>query len=366
MRKWILIIVAIALLVAIAIVIISPRQLLYELTGDKAGKQTESNLSLQTQVIAERLDTPWSLVFLPDGAILVTERPGSIRMIDPAGKLLDEPIARLDNVEEIGEGGLLGICLHPQFTENNFIYLYYTYSATSENTFNRVSRFTLTNHSLSDEQIIVNSIPGARNHNGGRIAFGPDGYLYITTGDAAEPSLAQDTASLAGKILRVTDSGQPAPGNPFNSVVYSYGHRNPQGLAWDDNDQLWSTEHGNNTTDELNRITVGSNYGWPTIQGDQSQNGMQSPVMHSGSATWAPSGLAYWQNRLFFAGLRGQALYEFSGANSQLASHFSGQFGRLREAKVGPDGYLYLLTSNRDGRGVPDSQDDRLIRVQSR
>ncbi|HRN71256.1 MAG TPA: PQQ-dependent sugar dehydrogenase, partial [Candidatus Woesebacteria bacterium] len=219
----------------------------------------------EIQIIAEGLDTPWSLVFLPDNSLLVTERKGTVRKISANGQLDVNPVATLPNVLEIGEGGLLGMTLHPNFETNNYIYFYYTYRSNGNNTLNRVVRMTYTNNILSNEEILVNEIPGASNHNGGRIKFGPDNFLYITTGDAEEPSQAQNTNSLAGKILRVTDTGEPAPENPFNNRVYSYGHRNPQGLAWDTNGKLWSTEHGRSGIqsglDEVNLIQAGKNYG---------------------------------------------------------------------------------------------------------
>src|SRR3989304_7661774 len=189
----------------------------------------------QTSVIAENLDTPWAIAFLPDQSMLVTERRGRIRVVNSDGQLEAQPVAELNQVEEIGEGGLLGITTHPNFSTNNYIYLYYTYMESGGNTLNRVARMTFKDRQLTDEQIIVDRIPGASNHNGGRIKFGPDGYLYITTGDAQNPSQAQDINSLAGKILRVDENGNPAGGNPFGNRVYSYGHRNPQGLTWDGN-----------------------------------------------------------------------------------------------------------------------------------
>ncbi|EKD65667.1 MAG: hypothetical protein ACD_50C00019G0003 [uncultured bacterium] len=321
-------------------------------------------------VVAENLDTPWALVFLPDQSILVTERPGRVRFVKNDGTLQEQPIATLENVREIGEGGLLGITLHPNFSSNNYVYLYYTYAESGGQTLNRVVRMTYENGQLQDEEIIVDEIPGAPNHNGGRIKFGPDNFLYITTGDAQNPSLAQNTKSLAGKILRVADSGDPASGNPFGNAVYSYGHRNPQGLAWDENGNLWSTEHGRSGVlsglDELNLIERGRNYGWQIIQGDETRTGMETPKLHSGNDTWAPAGAAFVNNSLFFAGLRGQTLYEAVITNDEkisLNEHFKTDFGRLREVILGPDNLLYITTSNRDGRGNPIIDDDKIIRV---
>lgn len=319
-----------------------------------------------TEIIAGNLDTPWGLVLLPDNNILITERPGRVRLIEN-NKLLNEPVAVIKSVKEIGEGGLLGLTLHPDFSSNNYVYLYYTYEENGNNTLNRVVRMTYQNKKLTAEKIIVDKIPGASNHNGGRLKFGQDKYLYVTTGDAQQPSRAQDKNSLSGKILRVTDEGQPVPGNPFNNSIYSYGHRNPQGLAWDREGRLWSTEHGRSGLqsglDELNLINAGKNYGWPDIEGDKEKAGMEKPVIHSSSDTWAPSGAAIVDNSIFFGGLRGSALYEYKIIDKKLIEHFKNQFGRLRDVLVDRDKMLYITTSNFDGRGIPKQNDDKLIRI---
>ncbi len=323
----------------------------------------------QRSIIAENLDTPWGIVFLPDKSMLVTERQGKVRFVDKAGKLKDTPVSAPLQAKEIGEGGLLGITLHPDFSSNGYVYLYYTYLGNDHETLNRVVRMTYKDGKLEGEKIIVDAIPGAPNHNGGRIKFGPDKFLYITTGDAQDPSRAQDKKSLSGKILRVTDEGKPAPGNPFGNLIYSYGHRNPQGLTWNSKGELWSSEHGRSGIqsglDELNLIEAGKNYGWPTIQGDEKKDGMESPRLHSGGDTWAPAGAAFIENSLFFGGLRGQALYEakISGGKIKLNEYFKKEFGRIRDMIVGPDGMLYITTSNKDGRGIPDEKDDKIIRV---
>jgi len=320
-------------------------------------------------VVTGNLEVPWALTFLPDGSMLVTERAGRVRFIDKDGQLNPNPIAHIEDVKQIGEGGLLGIVIHPNFKVNHFVYLYYTYAGSRDQTLNRVARFTFEENKLINPTIIVDAIPGAPNHNGGRIKFGPDKFLYVTTGDAQNPSLAQDTNSLAGKILRVTDDGKSAPDNPFNNLVYSYGHRNSQGLAWNEKGELWATEHGRSGIlsglDELNLIEPGKNYGWPTIQGDEQKLGLETPLLNSGSDTWAPAGAAYLNGSIFFAGLRGQALYEASIKNEkiELKEHFKGEFGRIREVIVGPDNMLYITTSNRDGRGNPNANDDKIIRV---
>ncbi len=315
--------------------------------------------------VAKKLEIPWALDFLPDGSIVFTERPGRVRLIDAQEGLLPEPLLTIDEVAHRGEGGLLGIAVHPDFANNHFIYVYYTYQG-DENLANRVVRFRQEDRTLLDKKIIIDNIPAASNHNGGRIKFGPDGFLYITTGDASVADLAQDRNSLAGKILRLKDDGTIPLNNPFpDSPVYSFGHRNPQGLAWDAQGRLWATEHGSSATDELNLIEPGNNYGWPIIRGDEEAPGLESPVIHSGRETWAPSGLAFLDGSLFFAGLRGQSLYQAVIENQTviLSRHLNKSFGRLRDVVIGPDNLLYLLTSNRDGRGVPTANDDQIIRI---
>lgn len=339
-------------------------------TTQKSSPATNTTIPQET-VIATRLQIPWAVSFLPDGGILVTERPGRIRLIDKNGILKNEPLLTLPNVKATGEGGLLGITLHPNFSSNHYVYIYYTYNNNNENTLNRVARLTYKNNILADEHIIVDKIPGASNHNGGRIKFGPDNYLYIGTGDAENPSEAQNTKSPAGKILRVTDEGKAPPSNPFNNLIYSYGHRNVQGLAWDAHNNLWATEHGRSGTlsglDELNLIKSGKNYGWPIIQGDQTRPGMETPKRNSGAfTTWAPSGASFLNNSLFFGGLRGQTLYEAVIENNQvlkIKEHFRQKYGRIREVIQGPDNMLYITTSNRDGRGNPADDDDKMIRI---
>ncbi len=325
----------------------------------------------RVSVVASGLEVPWALAFLPDNSLLVTERPGRVRLITNDGKLLAKPLLSLPVVQKIqGEGGLHGIVPHPNFTENNYIYLYYTYENTGTGSLNRVSRFTFEKNTLVDETTIVDKIPGALFHDGGRIKFGPDDFLYITTGDAQEPSFAQDKNSLAGKILRVTDDGRPAPDNPFKTMIYSYGHRNPQGIAWDDTNKLWQTEHGRSNPsgyDEVNLILAGKNYGWPEIEGDETKTDMETPKSQSGqSLAWAPGGATFINNSFFFTGLRGQTLYEAIIQKDNVVSfkeHFAGEYGRLRDVITGPDGMLYMTTSNRDGRGIPAGNDDKILRI---
>lgn len=308
-----------------------------------------------SETVITGLDTPWSIVFMPDKGMMITERKGTVR-------INSEVIATIGAVREIGEGGLMGSALDPDFPNNHFVYLYYTYMGTGNDTMNRIVRMTLVDNRLTDEKIIVDSIPGAANHNGGRIKFGPDGYLYATTGDAQAPSRAQDKNSLAGKILKISTSGDTA--------IYSLGHRNPQGLAWDNEGILYATEHGRSGIqsglDEFNRIESGRNYGWPDIEGNEKRNGMETPVANSGAfSTWAPSGLAYLDGAFYFGGLRGSALYRLiiDGDKIEISEHFKGEFGRIRDVVIGPDNMIYISTSNLDGRGLPKENDDRIIRI---
>lgn len=324
--------------------------------------------------VAANLEVPWALAFLPDGNLLVTERPGRVKIVNKDGNLNPKPILEIPVVQKIqGEGGLHGITIHPAFEKNHFVYLYYTYENQGNRSLNRVERYVFRQEKLTEDKIIVNEIPGALFHDGGRIKFGPDDFLYITTGDAQNPSLSQNINSPAGKILRVTDEGRPAPNNPFGNEILSYGHRNPQGITWDSKGRLWETEHGQTATDELNLIKNGLNYGWPDIRGDQKKDGLESPILHSGSNTWAPGGAAYLpageaglNGSVFFAGLRGQTLYEAvleNGEVREIKEHLKGELGRIRDVIVGPENLLYITTSNRDGRGVPDNDDDKIIRV---
>ncbi len=325
----------------------------------------------QVSVVATGLDTPWAIAFLPDKSMLVTERKGTVRLINSNGELDPVPVATVPDVKEIGEGGLLGIATHPDFLSNQFVYLYYTYSNDGSNTLNRVVRMRLEDEQLGEMTVIVDRIPGASNHNGGRLKFGPDKFLYITTGDAEKPSQAQDKNTLGGKILRVTDEGKAAPGNPFNNLIFSYGHRNVQGIAWDAAGMAWATEHGRSGVvsglDELNLIESGRNYGWPDIEGDKTRGGMVTAKRNSGALnTWAPSGDAFVGNVLFFGGLRGARLYAAVIKDNQvvdLKEYFANQYGRIREVVAGPDGMVYITTSNKDGRGAPGPDDDRVIRI---
>src|SRR3989338_9246997 len=253
----------------------------------------------ETEILAENLDVPWAIDFLPDGRMIFTERNGNVNVLDN-GKT--EVVADI-NVTEVAESGLLGIAIDPEFENNNFIYVYYTY----ENG-NRVSRFVL-NEIFENETILIDNIPSAAFHDGGRIKFGPDGKLYITTGDATEPSSSQDINSVAGKILRMNKDGTVPEDNPFGNYVYSYGHRNPQGIAWHPiTAELYSSEHGPSKNDELNVIVKGGNYGWPIVECDEMSDRYINPIRCYSEFTLAPSGITFYNNDLYIASLRGSQL----------------------------------------------------------
>lgn len=326
-----------------------------------------SNSKEAVEIIARNLRIPWDVAFLSNGDLLVTERVGNLLRLTQDGK--KDLITGVPKLNSAGEGGLLGLVLHPNFIQNGWLYLYFS-SNTFGRTTCRVERYRLDKNQLVEQKIIIDRIPGAPYHDGGRMAFGPDGLLYITTGDAGNERSAQDKQSLAGKILRVHEDGQIPQDNPFKNAVWSYGHRNPQGITWDDRGRLWSTEHGRSGLrsglDELNIIERGKNYGWPVIHGEETKQGMETPKLQSGpDVTWAPASAAFWNGSIFFGGLRGERLYEadITGARPVLKEHFTKQFGRIRTVVVGPDGKLYLTTSNTDGRGTPREDDDVIIRV---
>ena len=316
-----------------------------------------TNLTVPTsavRTIASELEAPWGIAFLPDGTALVTERDTArILQVRPDGTVTE--VQRLAEVTPGGEGGLLGIAVSRNYATDRWVYVYYT--APSDN---RIARL----HLGESPQPILTGIPKAGNHNGGRIAFGPDGMLYAGTGDAGDRDRAQDRDYLGGKILRMTAEGKPAPGNPFgDSLVYSYGHRNVQGLAWDSQGRLFASEFGQNRYDELNRIEPGKNYGWPLVEGTGHNSKFVNPV-----ATWAtsdasPSGIAILDDRVYLACLRGTKIYRvgLDGKGAQVL--LDGQYGRLRHVTVAPDGSLWVLTSNRDGRGSPVDGDDRILRL---
>ncbi len=325
----------------------------------------ESPQALRVDVVATGLDAPWALAFAPGGDLIVTERPGRIRVIR-AGRLVPEPLARL-NVAATREGGLMGLAVDPSFATNRFFYVCYT-AGSGGRFVNRLVRLTvLLDGNAGAEHMLLDGIPGAEQRDGCRLKFGPDGNLYATTGDAGQPDLSQRLDSLAGKILRLRPDGSIPADNPFpGSAVYALGLRNPQGLAWDGAGRLLAADLVPGPHDEINEIVAGGNYGWPAASGMARDPRYRDPLVESGGAIWKPSGIAVRGDTLYVAALLGRQLVRIRlthGAAVPLQSQLEGTWGRLRDVVVGPDGALYVATSNRDGRGTPDPSDDRVLRV---
>ncbi len=313
--------------------------------------------SNQTEILAENLDVPWAVDFLPDGRLIFTERGGRVSILDNGTAKTVGTIT----VTQMSESGLLGIAVDPEFNQNKFIYLYYT----SQNG-NKISRFTL-NGTLENETVLIDNIPSGQIHNGGRLKFGPDEKLYATTGESGNPSLAQNINSTGGKILRLNKDGTVPSDNPFGNYVYSYGHRDPQGITWNPvTGEMYESEHGATRNDEINIITKGGNYGWPLYQGNESAPGYIKPLVVYTDFTLAPSGIAYYNGALYVSGLRGTQLRKITlsvDGNSVIdQEELFTNFGRLRESVV-HDGYLYITASNRDGRGIPQAGDDKIIKI---
>ena len=313
-------------------------------------------------VLASGLAVPWGVAFLPDGSALVSERDTH----ELLGVRADGKVTRLGTVPDVadnsGEGGLLGLAVSPGFAQDKLVYAYLT--ATSDN---RVVRFALTGTGIGPATVVLSGIPKAGNHDGGRIQFGPDGLLYVTTGDATQRGRAQDRSYLGGKVLRMTADGKPAPG--ASDLVFTLGHRNPQGLAWTPDGTLFEAEFGQNSMDEINRLTAGANYGWPDAEGSGGSHAPRftAPLLTFGTEVASPSGLAYAGGSLWLAALQGKRLYRIpvlaDGRLGPPAMLLDDQFGRLRTVVRAPDGALWVTTSNRDGRGDPTAADDRIVRI---
>ncbi|MFF8477722.1 PQQ-dependent sugar dehydrogenase [Streptomyces sp. NPDC015414] len=341
-----------------------------------SGRPTESAPPAKGSVkvlrtVAEGLKTPWGLAPLPDGGLLVSSRDdGTItRVDDRTGR--ETELGTVSGVAAEGEGGLLGIALSPGFASDHMIYAYFT-SASD----NRVVRMLYDAGKPAGEQLgapdtVFKGIPKGFIHNGGRIAFGPDRMLYAGTGESGDRGLAQDKKSLGGKILRLTPEGEPAPGNPFpGSPVYSYGHRNVQGLAWDSRQRLFASEFGQDTWDELNAIVPGGNYGWPDAEGRSSGSGFRDPVAQWHTDEASPSGIAYVDGVIWMAGLKGERLWRIplrgTAASAAPQAFLTGEYGRLRTVVPAGKGKVWLVTSNTDGRGSPKKGDDRVLEVSVR
>jgi len=334
---------------------------------------TRDNVRFRVETVLTGLEIPWSMNFAPDGRLFITERPGRVRIVTLGGS--SELALTLDGVYAQGEAGLLGLALDPEFAQNRFVYLYYS-ATVSGGAVNRIVRYREVNSRLGERVVLLDNIPAAQIHDGGRLRFGPDGLLYASAGDAADGNLAQDVASLAGKILRLNRDGSTPRDNRFSSPVYTYGHRNPQGFDWHPTSgDLWESEHGNNGNDEVNAIRLGLNFGWPRIEGAATLSGMEAPITFYNPSI-APSGASFYRgqrlpqfaNDFFVATLRGTHLLRLtvdtSGRRVTAQERLlEGTYGRLRDVVSGPDGYLYFCTNNRDGRGTPMSGDDRVLRI---
>jgi len=351
-------------------------------TGEiETSAETQSGFKVET--LAAGLQVPWSIVWAPDGRMIFTERIGHVRVFEN-GKLNPHPLFTVPDVEPTGESGLMSVVLHPQFATNHLLYLSYAYADDGKRV--RVVRYRETPNGLVDRKVIIENIPAAQFHAGCRLRFGPDGKLYVTTGDATERDLAQRLDSLAGKILRLNDDGTIPPDNPFivqqnvRTEIWSYGHRNPQGLDWQPvTNLLFETEHGPSGFDgpgggdEVNIIEKGKNYGWPIIHHRQTRAGLESPLLEYTPACAPASGMFYrgaafprFQGNFFFGCLRGTRIIRVVLNGRSVVTQedlLAGKYGRIRDVAEGPDGFLYFSTSNRDGRGTPANDDDRIIRL---
>ena len=311
-----------------------------------------------TSTLATNLDVPWAIAFLPDGSALVTLRDKAQLLHLRSGRA-PTVLGEIPGVRPDGEGGLLGVAVSPRFASDKSIFVYFT--AADDN---RVVRLTFSGGKATKPTVVLRGIPKAGNHNGGRLAFGPDGYLYVTTGDAGHSERSQDERALGGKILRLTTDGRPAPGNPFgNSPVWTYGHRNVQGIAWAPDGRMFASEFGQNTWDELNLIVPGHNYGWPVVEGRAGRSKFTDPLAQWATSDASPSGIAVANGAVWMAALRGQSLWRVPLAANGIGTPkrlLHGRYGRLRDAVAGPDGRLWVLTSN-TFRGSPRAGDDKLV-----
>ncbi|WP_406173705.1 PQQ-dependent sugar dehydrogenase [Streptomyces sp. NBC_00996] len=321
------------------------------------------------RTVTEDLNTPWGLAPLPEGGLLVSSRDeGTITRVDEKTGEKTE-LGEVPGVAPAGEGGLMGIALSPGYASDHMIYAYFTTASD-----NRIVRMLYDERKPAGEQLgapdtIFKGIPKGMIHNGGRIAFGPDKMLYAGAGETGDRGLAQDKKSLGGKILRMTPDGEPAPGNPFgDSVVYSYGHRNVQGLAWDDKQRLWASEFGQDTWDELNQIKPGDNYGWPVVEGKGDNPKYHNPIAQWHTDDASPSGITYADGSIWMAGLKGERLWRIplNGTKASAApeAFLTGKFGRLRTVVSAGGDKLWLTTSETDGRGSPGKGDDRILELE--
>jgi len=369
----------IALLIALCVACSQPP------AGSGAGAvetSAQSGTRFKIEKVVGGLEVPWSMVWAPDGRMIFTERPGRVRVVEN-GTLRPNPLFVVPDVEKSGESGLMSVALHPQFSSNHFLYLSYAYSSGGVRV--RVVRYRETPEGLVDRKVIIENLPAAQFHAGCRIRFGPDGKLYVTTGDATRRELAQKMDSLAGKTLRLNDDGTVPQDNPFvgqqnaRPEIWSLGHRNAQGMDWQpDSNLMFQTEHGPSGFDgpgggdEVNIVEKAKNYGWPTIHHTQSRAGLESPLLEYTPACAPASGMFYrgsvfskFKGNFFFGCLRGEMLIRVALDGRRVVGQegIVNNYGRIRDVAEGPDGYLYFSTSNRDGRGKPAEDDDRILRI---
>ncbi|MFI0817742.1 PQQ-dependent sugar dehydrogenase [Streptomyces sp. NPDC021098] len=334
-------------------------------TGNAAPAAADSASSAPSTIttVSSGWSIPWGLSWLPDGSALITERD-SFKLFKLTQSGTKTQVGTVPNVVTTsGEGGLMGLAVSPNWNTDHYVYLMHTASDG-----NRIARMTYDGSSLSGYKALVTGIKKNKYHNGGRLKFGPDGYLYATTGEAQTPDLAQDKNSLNGKILRMTTDGKPAPGNPFGTLVYSLGHRNPQGLTWDAQGRLWEAELGNSTYDELNLIEAGKNYGWPTCEGSCSTSGMTSPKRQWSVGDASPSGVTYADGALYMAALRGERLWRIPVDGTSAGTpkaYYTSSYGRLRTVETVPGkNTLWLSTTNADNNGGEPDGADKVFQVE--
>lgn len=342
----------------------------------------QAGAKFRVETVVGGLEVPWSIVWAPDGRMIFTERPGRVRVFEN-GALRQKPLFVVADVEETGETGLMSVALHPQFSTNRFIYLSYGYGSGGSRV--RVVRYREAAEGLVDQKVIIEDIPAAQFHAGCRIRFGPDGKLYITTGDATRRELAQRLDSVAGKTLRLNDDGTVPQDNPFvgqqnaRPEIWSVGHRNAQGMDWQPGSNLmFQTEHGPSGFDgpgggdEVNIVEKGKNYGWPTIHHTQTRAGLESPLLEytppcapASGMFYSGAGFAGFKGNFFFGCLRGERLIRVALDGRRVLDQegIVKEYGRIRDVAEGPDGAIYFSTSNRDGRGEPASDDDRIMRL---
>jgi glucose/arabinose dehydrogenase len=344
----------------------------------------------KVETVATNLEVVWSIVFAPDGRVFFTERPGRLRVIEN-GKLRQKPFFTVPDVEPTGESGLMGMTLHPKFSENHFVYLAYAYRDKNKDQNVRVARYRETGETLRDPKTIIEAIPASQFHAGTRLRFGPDGKLYITTGDATKQARSQQLNSINGKTLRINDDGTVPDDNPFvkqpeaRSEIWTYGHRNAQGMDFQpETGLMFQTEHGPSLIDgvslfkrsggdEVNIVERGKNYGWDKISHNMTRAGMETPIIQYSPAIAPASGMFYRGNlfpelkgNFLFGALKGQMIVRLVLDGRKIVSQdklFEKQYGRIRDVVEAPDGSIYFSTSNRDGRGDPAKEDDRILRL---